>query len=44
MAIQIYCKRLNFCEDLIFPNFTDLRKIGPANNSGNICQHYESYI
>ncbi|MDD9362450.1 MAG: hypothetical protein PV344_05960, partial [Anaplasma sp.] len=30
----IYCKRLNFCEDLILIAY-DSRKIGPANNSGN---------
>ncbi|MDD9362725.1 MAG: hypothetical protein PV344_07375 [Anaplasma sp.] len=32
----MYCKRLNFREDLISRTAYDSRKIGPANNSGNM--------
>ncbi|MDD9361959.1 MAG: hypothetical protein PV344_03440 [Anaplasma sp.] len=37
--VFVYCKRLNFREDLIFAIFANRlhsRKIGPANNSGNM--------
>ncbi|MDD9362847.1 MAG: hypothetical protein PV344_07995 [Anaplasma sp.] len=32
----VYCKRLNFREDLIFANRLRFAKIGFANNSGNM--------